>query len=120
MCLQFLATVVLPRAVLLTKLSGWLLFALRYSYYLWLLEVKLFTYRSMVQDASAYWNQQPLAAREYAARTIIPACTSVADISTSAKDLIEKELSAFYQSLDNSLFMLPSTPQVVNSLVLLF
>ncbi|KAJ6848016.1 AUGMIN subunit 5 [Iris pallida] len=64
-------------------------------------------------DASGFWEQQPLAAREYAARTIIPACTSVADTSNSSKDLIEKELSAFYQSLDNGLYMLPSTPQAL-------
>lgn len=64
-------------------------------------------------DASAYWEQQPLSAREYAGKTIVPACRSVADISTSSKDLIEKELSAFYQSLDNSLCKLPSTPQAL-------
>ena len=68
----------------------------------------------VLQDASAYWDQQPLAAREYAGKTVIPACTTVADISNGSKDLIEKELSAFYQSLDNNLYMLPSTPQVVN------
>ncbi|OAY78970.1 AUGMIN subunit 5 [Ananas comosus] len=64
-------------------------------------------------DASAFWDQQPLAAREYASRTIIPACTSVVEMSTNAKDLIEKELSAFDQSLDNSLYMLPATPQAL-------
>nr|XP_019703980.1 AUGMIN subunit 5 [Elaeis guineensis] len=62
-------------------------------------------------DASAFWDQQPLAAREHAARTIIPACTAVVNISNSAKDLIEKEVSAFYQSLDNSLYMMPATAQ---------
>lgn len=66
----------------------------------------------ILKDAAAFWNQQPLAAREYASSTIIPACTVVMDISNSAKDLIEKEVSAFYQSPDNSLYMLPSTPQV--------
>ncbi|KAK8916469.1 hypothetical protein KSP39_PZI022463 [Platanthera zijinensis] len=64
-------------------------------------------------EASEFWDHQPTAAREFAARTIIPACTSVADISSSAKDLIEKELSAFHQSLDNRLYMLPSTPQAL-------
>ncbi|KAA8547877.1 hypothetical protein F0562_004306 [Nyssa sinensis] len=64
-------------------------------------------------DAATFWNQQPLAAREYAASTIIPACTVVVDISNSAKDLIDKEMSAFYRSPDNSLYMLPSTPQVL-------
>ena len=66
----------------------------------------------IIQDAAAFWNQQPLAAREYASSTIIPACTVVADISNNAKDFIEKEVSAFYQSPDNSLYMLPATPQV--------
>ncbi|XP_072980207.1 AUGMIN subunit 5 isoform X1 [Typha angustifolia] len=65
------------------------------------------------RDASAFWDQQPLAAREYASRTIIPSCTAVVDMSTSSKDLIEKELSAFYQSLDNSLYMLPASPQAL-------
>ncbi|GMY12840.1 AUGMIN subunit 5-like [Fagus crenata] len=64
-------------------------------------------------DAAAFWNQQPLAAREYASSTIIPACTVVLDISNSAKDLIDKEVSAFYRSPDNSLYMLPSTPQAL-------
>lgn len=64
-------------------------------------------------DAAAFWNQQPLAACEYASSTIIPACKVVADISNSAKDLIEKEISAFYRSPDNTLYMLPSTPQAL-------
>ncbi|KAM1544788.1 hypothetical protein ACFX15_044540 [Malus domestica] len=64
-------------------------------------------------DAAAFWNQQPLAAREYASSTIIPACTIVMDLSNSAKDLIEREVSAFDQSPDNSLYMLPATPQVL-------
>lgn len=64
-------------------------------------------------DATSFWNQQPLAAREYASSTIIPACTIVVDISNSAKELIDKELSAFYRSPDNSLYMLPSTPQAL-------
>ncbi|RVW98015.1 AUGMIN subunit 5 [Vitis vinifera] len=63
-------------------------------------------------DAAAFWDQQPLAAREYASSTIIPACTAVVDMSNSAKDLIDNEVSAFYRSPDNSLYMLPSTPQV--------
>lgn len=53
-----------------------------------------------------------MAAREYASDTIVPACTVVMNISNDAKDLIEREVSAFYQSPDNSLYMLPSTPQV--------
>ncbi|KAI5340710.1 hypothetical protein L3X38_019984 [Prunus dulcis] len=64
-------------------------------------------------DAAAFWNQQPLAAREYASTTIIPACTIVMDLSNSAKDLIEREVSAFDQSPDNSLYMLPATPQAL-------
>ncbi|XP_052195483.1 AUGMIN subunit 5 [Diospyros lotus] len=62
-------------------------------------------------DATTFWSQQPLAAREYASSTIIPACMVVIEISNSAKDLIEKEVSAFSRSLDNNLYMLPSTPQ---------
>ncbi|XP_043716579.1 AUGMIN subunit 5-like [Telopea speciosissima] len=65
------------------------------------------------KDVAAFWNQQPLAAREYASSTIIPACSVVAEMANSAKDLIEKEVSAFYQSPDNSLYMLPSTPQAL-------
>lgn len=53
-----------------------------------------------------------MAAREFASSTIIPACTVVADIANNAKDLIDKEVNAFSQSPDNSLYMLPSTPQV--------
>ncbi|CAA6660220.1 unnamed protein product [Spirodela intermedia] len=64
-------------------------------------------------NASAFWGQQPLAAREYALKTIIPACDAVEVISICAKDLIEKEVSAFYQGLDNSPYMLPSTPQAL-------
>ncbi|CAH8363076.1 unnamed protein product [Eruca vesicaria subsp. sativa] len=64
-------------------------------------------------DAAAFWSQQPLVAREYAMATIIPASEIVADISKNAKDLIEKEVSAFFQSPDNSLYMLPATPQAL-------
>ncbi|ESQ32542.1 hypothetical protein EUTSA_v10003675mg [Eutrema salsugineum] len=64
-------------------------------------------------DAAAFWSQQPLAAREYAMATIIPASEVVADISTNSKDFIEKEVSAFFQSPDNTLYMLPATPQAL-------
>ncbi|XP_059641277.1 AUGMIN subunit 5 [Cornus florida] len=64
-------------------------------------------------DAATFWNQQPLSAREYASSTIIPACTVVVDISNNAKDLNDEEVSAFYRSPDNSLYMLPSTPQAL-------
>ncbi|CAA3014664.1 AUGMIN subunit 5 [Olea europaea subsp. europaea] len=64
-------------------------------------------------DAASFWNQQPLAAREYASSTIIPACNVVADLSNGARDLIDKEVSAFCQTPDNSLYMLPSTPQAL-------
>lgn len=62
-------------------------------------------------DATSFWSQQPLASREFASSTIIPACTGVTEISNNAKDLIDKEVSAFFRSPDNSLYMLPSTPQ---------
>ncbi|MFS8031804.1 putative HAUS augmin-like complex subunit 5 [Helianthus anomalus] len=64
-------------------------------------------------DAAAFWSQQPIAARDYASSTIIPACNVLIDISNNAKDLIDKEVSAFYRSPDNSLYMLPSTPQAL-------
>ncbi|KAL2552188.1 hypothetical protein Fot_05807 [Forsythia ovata] len=64
-------------------------------------------------DAASFWSQQPLTAREYASSTIIPACNVVVDLSNGAKDLIDKEVSAFYQTPDNSLYMLPSTPQAL-------
>ena len=44
-------------------------------------------------------------------------CTVVVEISNSAKDFIEKEVSAFYQSPDNSLYMLPATPQVCTNAI---
>lgn len=68
-----------------------------------------------MQDAASFWSQQPLTAREYALSTIIPACAAVAKASNNAKDLIEKEVSTFYRSPDNSLYMLPSSPQVYNA-----
>ena len=74
----------------------------------------------VLKVASAFWRQQPIASREYASKTIIPACDSVNSISISAKDLIEKEVSAFSRALDCSLFMLPSTPQVLQSFSLIF
>ncbi|OIW07266.1 hypothetical protein TanjilG_08381 [Lupinus angustifolius] len=64
-------------------------------------------------DAASFWSQQPLTAREYASTTIIPACAAVVETSNSAKDLIEKEVSTFYRSPDNSLYMLPATPQAL-------
>ncbi|CAL1408553.1 unnamed protein product [Linum trigynum] len=65
------------------------------------------------QDAATFWNQQPLAAREYASTTIIPSCTVVLHIANAAKDLIDNEVKAFSRSPDNSLYMLPSTPQAL-------
>ncbi|KAK2413201.1 AUGMIN subunit [Trifolium repens] len=64
-------------------------------------------------DAASFWSQQPSTAKEYALSTIIPACSAVVETSNSAKDLIEKEVSAFYRSPDNSLYMLPSSPQAL-------
>ncbi|KAG8366977.1 hypothetical protein BUALT_Bualt16G0024500 [Buddleja alternifolia] len=64
-------------------------------------------------DAASFWSQQPLAAREYASSTIIPACNVVIDLSSNAQDLIENEVSTFYRTPDNSLYMLPSTPQAL-------
>uniref|UniRef100_A0A804UDL3 AUGMIN subunit 5 n=1 Tax=Zea mays TaxID=4577 RepID=A0A804UDL3_MAIZE len=64
-------------------------------------------------DASSFWEQQPLSARGYASSTIIPACHTVVDMSTNSRDLIERELAAFSQSLDNSLCRLPATPQAL-------
>lgn len=64
-----------------------------------------------LQDAATLWSQQPLAAREHAFDTI-NTYTVLMNISNDTKDLIEREVSAFYQSPDNSLYMLPSTPQV--------
>ncbi|GMH04381.1 hypothetical protein Nepgr_006220 [Nepenthes gracilis] len=63
--------------------------------------------------AAAFWSQQPLVAREYASSTIIPACSIVVELSNTSKDLIEQEVSAFSQCPDNSLYMLPSTPQAL-------
>ncbi|KAG0450348.1 hypothetical protein HPP92_026930, partial [Vanilla planifolia] len=65
------------------------------------------------REASDFWDHQPAAAQEHATRTIIPACNSVANVSSSSKDLIEKELSTFNQILDNRLYMMPSTPQAL-------
>lgn len=70
----------------------------------------------MLQDAASFWSQQPSTAREYASSTIIPACFAVVEASNGAKDLIEKEVSTFYRSPDNSLYMLPSSPQVYDAL----
>ncbi|GAA0168896.1 hypothetical protein LIER_23499 [Lithospermum erythrorhizon] len=64
-------------------------------------------------EAASFWSQQPLAAREYASSTIIPACNIVLELSNNAKDLVEKEVSAFSQAPDNILYMLPSTPQAL-------
>ncbi|QHO30986.1 AUGMIN subunit [Arachis hypogaea] len=63
------------------------------------------------KDAALFWGQQPLTAREYAASTMIPACAAVVETSNSAKDLIKKEVSTFCRCPDNSLYMLPSSPQ---------
>ncbi|XP_047310364.1 AUGMIN subunit 5-like [Impatiens glandulifera] len=75
-----------------------------------------FIYKALLRantDAAAFWSQQPLAAREYASTTIIPACTFVLELSNRSKDYIEKEVSAFYRSPDNCQYMLPSTPQAL-------
>ncbi|KAF5958483.1 hypothetical protein HYC85_005708 [Camellia sinensis] len=68
-------------------------------------------------DAAVFWSQQPLAARAYASSTIIPACTVVVELSNGAKDFIDNEVSSFYRSPDNSLYMLPSTPQDLKQLL---
>ncbi|GLJ21418.1 hypothetical protein SUGI_0394400 [Cryptomeria japonica] len=63
--------------------------------------------------AAASWEQHPLAAREYSANTIIPACSTVQNKTTEAHDLIEKEVVAFHRSPENRLYMLPATPQAL-------
>ncbi|KMT18690.1 hypothetical protein BVRB_2g028150 isoform B [Beta vulgaris subsp. vulgaris] len=63
--------------------------------------------------AASFWSQQPLLAHEFASSTIIPASTIVIELSNSAKDLIENEVSSFLQSPDNSLYMLPASPQAL-------
>ncbi|CAH8384965.1 unnamed protein product [Eruca vesicaria subsp. sativa] len=68
-------------------------------------------------DAAEFWKQQPLAAGEYAMATIIPACEVVADISKNSKDFIEKEVSAFFQSPDNTLYMLQDLVESGRSLL---
>ncbi|KAL3636532.1 AUGMIN subunit 5 [Castilleja foliolosa] len=65
------------------------------------------------KDAASFWSQQPLAAREYASSTIIPACNVVLDMSNNSQDLIDNEVSAFYRTPGNSLYMLPLTPQAL-------
>lgn len=65
---------------------------------------------SILEVAAAFWSQQPLASRKYASSTIIPACNVVVDLSNNAKDLIDNEVSAFYQTPDNSMYMLRSAP----------
>ncbi|KAJ0732308.1 putative HAUS augmin-like complex subunit 5 [Helianthus annuus] len=73
-------------------------------------------YRSSLlelKDTTAFWSQKPLSAMEDASKTIIPACTRVADIANRTKDLIHKEVSAFSCVPDNRLYMLPSTPQAL-------
>ncbi|KAL4568585.1 hypothetical protein LXL04_024200 [Taraxacum kok-saghyz] len=64
-------------------------------------------------DAGAFWSQQPVTARDYALSTIIPACKVVIETSNGSKDLIDQEVSAFYRNPDNTLYMLPSTPQAL-------
>ena len=46
-------------------------------------------------DAAVRWNQQPLAAREFASSARVPACARVVDIRNRTKDFIDKEVSAF-------------------------
>jgi hypothetical protein len=60
---------------------------------------------------------EPAAIGRKGVSTIIPACAVIVDISNSAKDLVDKEVSAFYRSPDNSLYMLPSTPQVCAAMI---
>ncbi|XP_071707820.1 AUGMIN subunit 5-like [Rutidosis leptorrhynchoides] len=66
-----------------------------------------------ITDAATFWSQKPLDAREHASKTIIPACTCLANSANSAKDLIHEEVSAFLCGPDNRLYMFPSTPQAL-------
>ncbi|KAL4577315.1 hypothetical protein LXL04_013422 [Taraxacum kok-saghyz] len=62
-------------------------------------------------EAVNFWSQQPLTSREHSSKTIIPQCAVVINITHNTKDLIEKESSVFSRVPDNTLYMLPSTPQ---------
>ncbi|KAL8116629.1 hypothetical protein AgCh_022975 [Apium graveolens] len=75
-------------------------------------EIRWVASSCIVEDAATLWSQQPLAAREHAFDTI-NTYTVLMNISNDTKDLIERKVSAFYQSPDNSLYMLPSTPQAL-------
>ncbi|KAI3520901.1 hypothetical protein L1887_10354 [Cichorium endivia] len=75
-----------------------------------------FIYNALMKanmGAIEFWSQQPLTAREHASNTIIPECAVVINITHNTKDLIEKEVSMFSRVPDNTLYMLPSTPQAL-------
>lgn len=58
--------------------------------------------------AAAAWEHHSRASREQSASTIIPICESLQNKSNAARDLIERELSAFQRSPDNRLYMMPA------------
>ncbi|KAG0627515.1 hypothetical protein M758_2G207400 [Ceratodon purpureus] len=61
--------------------------------------------------AAAAWEHHSRASREQSASTIIPICESLQNKSNAARDLIERELSAFQRSPDNRLYMMPAFSQ---------
>ena len=69
-----------------------------------------------LQASAASWEQHTRGNKELSASTIVPICESVQNQASAARDLLEREVTAFHRSPDNRPYMMPASPQVLMSL----
>lgn len=68
-----------------------------------------------LQASAASWEQHTRGNKELSASTIVPICESVQNQASAARDLLEREVTAFHRSPDNRPYMMPASPQVSNA-----
>jgi len=68
----------------------------------------------LFQGAAAAWEHHSRASREQSASTIVPICESLQNKSNAARDIIERELSAFQRGPDNRLYMMAAFSKVMH------
>jgi hypothetical protein len=77
-------------------------------------EIKHIIYGPLVtQAAAAAWEHHTRISREHSANTIIPISESLQNKTNAARDLVEREVSAFQRSPDNRLYMMPASSKVL-------
>ncbi|KAG0559122.1 hypothetical protein KC19_10G080700 [Ceratodon purpureus] len=63
--------------------------------------------------AAASWEQHSRGNKEHSANTMVPICELTQNQASAARDLLEREVTAFHRSPDNRSYMMPTTSQAI-------